>query len=314
MTQSKNQSEVKLYRWPLGLRQQFVTKGGMFFRVSIYAASLVLFFCLGLLWGTSEEPTSARLSQDERVENDTVRQCCFKDIRTAQEALTKLSVDAQKLRLRLAGAGKNGARTEIVSSVGNVEERAMVIWDQLESLLQDSSDRRRKLRDIRINLEGLKEHFQTIEVCCGPPPEAWPSLKHYLQTAELRFQAMQAKVSPAYIEGEMSLAYVAHETGYNYVLRQEFDAGGDTTNAPKASNLKIYEDGVALGPAHSPHAEIRQLGRGRYSHWEDSLYFSTSDNSDPTTNKRRYTYRSYSSPAIDPQASGAATADAISLQ
>jgi hypothetical protein len=27
---------------------------------------------------------------------------------------------------------------------------------------------------------------------------------------------------------------------------------------------------------------------GRYSHWCDGLIFSTSDNSDPNTNKRRY--------------------------
>jgi hypothetical protein len=284
----------------------------MISRIVIYAVSLALAFCLGLLWGSFRNPPSGLLSQDERVEKGTVRQCCLKDIRTAQEALTKLSVNAQRLRVHLTGAGKHSVRTEIVSSIGVLEERARVVWDQLESLLQDSSDRRRKLRDIRITLEGLKEHFQETEVCCGPAPEGLPSLKHYLQTAELRFQVVQAKVSPAYIEGEMSLADVTHETGYSYVLRQEFDAGGDTMYAPSASNLKIYEDDVPLGPAHSQHADIRQLGRGRYSHWGDTLYFSTSDNSDPTTNKRRYTYRSYSSAAIDQQAASGGTSEPLS--
>lgn len=314
MTQRTNESEVKLYRWPLGLSQRYVTKRVMLFRVFIYASSLVLAFWLGLLWGTFRDSTPGHLSQEERVEKDAVRQCCLKDIRTAQEALTKLSVDAQKLRLRLTGAGKNGVRTETVSSVGHLEERGRVVWDQLESLLKDSSDRRRKLRDIRINLEDLKEHSQTTEVCCGPPPESLPSLKHYLQIAEQRFQIVQAKVSPAYIEGEMNLAGVAHETGYSYALRQEFDTGGDTTDAPHASNLKIYEDGVPLGPAHSQHVDIRNLGRGRYSHWGDTLYFSASDNSDPTINKRRYTYRSYSSAAIDSQSTAETAADAISLK
>ena len=55
-----------------------------------------------------------------------------------------------------------------------------------------------------------------------------------------------------------------------------------------ASPLRLYEDGVALGPAHCTHAEIRGEGRGRYSHWGAALYFSTSDNSDPRTNGRRY--------------------------
>jgi hypothetical protein len=164
-----------------------------------------------------------------------------------------------------------------------------VVWDQLESLLQDSNEPRRKLRDIRINIEALKEHFKEADVCCGRVPEAMPSLKHYLQTVELRFQFVQAKVSPAYIEGEMNLAEVVHEKGYSYELKQDFDIDGDTTMAPKASSLKVYEDGIALGPAHSQHDDIRQLGQGRYSHWGDTLYISASDNSDPRTNKSRYT-------------------------
>lgn len=322
MTQRTNESEVKLYRWPLGLSQRYVTKRVMLFRVFIYASSLVLAFWLGLLWGTFRDSTPGHLSQEERVEKDAVRQCCLKDIRTAQEALTKLSVDAQKLRLRFAGAGKNGVKMETVSSVQFLEERARDVWDQLESLLQDSNERRRKLRDIRINVEGLKEHFKEAEDCCDRVPEAMPSLKHYLQTVELRFQIVQAKVSPAYTEGEVNIAKVVHESawsglapsGYSYVLKQDFDIDGDTTKAPKASNLKLYEDGVALGPPHSQHSDIRQLGRGRYSHWGDTLYFSASDNSDPTTNKRHYTYRSYGSAAIDSQATEATNTDAISLK
>jgi len=43
-----------------------------------------------------------------------------------------------------------------------------------------------------------------------------------------------------------------------------------------------------LGPAHTVHPEIRERGSGGYSHWQDSVYFSTSDNSDPRSNGRRY--------------------------
>jgi hypothetical protein len=55
-----------------------------------------------------------------------------------------------------------------------------------------------------------------------------------------------------------------------------------------ASSIMLYEDGTALGPAHSAHADIRSAGEGRFSHWGATLYFSTSDNSDPRTNGRRY--------------------------
>jgi pectate lyase len=43
-----------------------------------------------------------------------------------------------------------------------------------------------------------------------------------------------------------------------------------------------------MGPAHSFHQEIRESGRGRFSHWGTDLLFSTSDNSDPNTNGRSY--------------------------
>jgi hypothetical protein len=56
------------------------------------------------------------------------------------------------------------------------------------------------------------------------------------------------------------------------------------------SPLVIYEDGVPLGPAHSPQSSICFEGGGRFTHWYDDLLFSTSDNTDPNTNGRSYTY------------------------
>jgi SAM-dependent methyltransferase len=52
----------------------------------------------------------------------------------------------------------------------------------------------------------------------------------------------------------------------------------------------VYEAGRALGPPHSPHADIRASGSGRFSHWQELVYFSASDGSDPNTNGRAYTY------------------------
>ncbi len=55
------------------------------------------------------------------------------------------------------------------------------------------------------------------------------------------------------------------------------------------SDLRLLEDGKLLGPAHAGHGDLRELGQGRYCHWGDQLWFSTSDGSDPTTNGRTYT-------------------------
>lgn len=60
-------------------------------------------------------------------------------------------------------------------------------------------------------------------------------------------------------------------------------------NAP--SSAELLEDGRPLMVSNAPHDDIRALGRGRYSFWHDSVYFSASDNSSPLTNGRRYEMR-----------------------
>jgi hypothetical protein len=69
--------------------------------------------------------------------------------------------------------------------------------------------------------------------------------------------------------------------------------GGHADDAlfPTRSRLRLFEDGVELGPAHAPHDGIFQSGKGRYSHWAGAVWFSTSDGSDPNTNGRVYAYR-----------------------
>lgn len=70
-----------------------------------------------------------------------------------------------------------------------------------------------------------------------------------------------------------------------------FEAWSDDLEHPYRSPLRIEEDGVPLGPAHSLHALIRDEGLGRFSHWgpQQVLLFSASDNSDPNRNGRLYT-------------------------
>jgi predicted O-methyltransferase YrrM len=64
----------------------------------------------------------------------------------------------------------------------------------------------------------------------------------------------------------------------------------DSQETPQRSPLMLYENGVPLLEAHVPHHCIRTEGGGLFSHWQDSLFLSTSDDSDPNTNGRRYTY------------------------
>lgn len=78
---------------------------------------------------------------------------------------------------------------------------------------------------------------------------------------------------------------------------------GDSSEYPRRSRLRLWEDDNLLSPAHAPHQLIRLLGGGRYSHWEARLYFATSDGSDPRTNGRSYVVdlgseREYAPPGI----------------
>ncbi len=57
----------------------------------------------------------------------------------------------------------------------------------------------------------------------------------------------------------------------------------------RPSRAHVLEDGRPLpGPANALHDDVRSMGRGRFSFWYDYVYFSTTDNSDPRTNGRRY--------------------------
>jgi len=50
----------------------------------------------------------------------------------------------------------------------------------------------------------------------------------------------------------------------------------------------VYENGIPLAGPNALHQSIKDDGNGGYSVWNGSLYFSSSDNSDPRSNGRKY--------------------------
>ncbi len=89
-------------------------------------------------------------------------------------------------------------------------------------------------------------------------------------------------------------ALFTHEKGHCY--KAPFPRGTDllwhfSPDVPGShyqSRLTLLEDGELLGPAHTPHNRIVVEGFGRYSNWQDVVYFSGSDNQDPRTSGRTY--------------------------
>ena len=84
------------------------------------------------------------------------------------------------------------------------------------------------------------------------------------------------------------LVELTHERGNCYVAPLGRKLISDSNGR---SRLKLFENGQELPFPHSSHDEIRELGAGRYSHWGDAVFFSSSDNSDPAKNGRRYSVR-----------------------
>jgi sulfatase maturation enzyme AslB (radical SAM superfamily) len=77
-----------------------------------------------------------------------------------------------------------------------------------------------------------------------------------------------------------------HESGYCYLVEipESFiKLAGESLN-----EAELLENGTPLPFPSGMHDDIRKLGEGRYSVWGRSLYFSTSDNSDPSDNGRSY--------------------------
>jgi hypothetical protein len=85
--------------------------------------------------------------------------------------------------------------------------------------------------------------------------------------------------------GTSGFAVIAHE----WTMGGSLEDIADTDDDHQRSPVLIYENDRQLGPAHSKHADIANLGMGRYSHWRGQGYvISSSDNSDPNTNGRFY--------------------------
>jgi pectate lyase len=88
----------------------------------------------------------------------------------------------------------------------------------------------------------------------------------------------------------LRLTGLKSDGGYAYKLGYALSVSGDSNAESSASTLKLFENGVELKPGHAVHQDIRDSGKGRYSHWGTALYFSASDNTNPATNGRVYTY------------------------
>jgi O-methyltransferase len=79
------------------------------------------------------------------------------------------------------------------------------------------------------------------------------------------------------------------ESGHCWVTEAPAGAGpGDSMDEPQRSSLRLFQDGLEIGPGHAEHDIIRSHGDGRFSHWGDRIYLS-SITPDSCPDQHRYT-------------------------
>lgn len=95
-------------------------------------------------------------------------------------------------------------------------------------------------------------------------------------------------LDPATIQLESGRAWVVDLAAVDALAPPGSTVRSDSARAPVSSSLSLFAGDVALGPPHAVHADIREQGGGRFSHWAGTLYFSTQDGSDPRRDGRVY--------------------------
>lgn len=79
------------------------------------------------------------------------------------------------------------------------------------------------------------------------------------------------------------------DSGFSFTYWVPLLAGeADSTEQQNRSLYLLTEDGKPLGPPHAIHANIREQGKGHWSHWGQTVYFSSSDGTNPRYNNRKY--------------------------
>lgn len=107
----------------------------------------------------------------------------------------------------------------------------------------------------------------------------------------------------------INAASATSDGGFAYILPGDYGAAIPDTEAGRNLGdfqLRLFEDGVELGPNHALHYDIRNTGLGAFSHKADndytneSLRWSASNNTDVRSNGKTYSYCAVADPVAPP--------------
>lgn len=141
-----------------------------------------------------------------------------------------------------------------------------------------------------------------------PPPQPFGADLYVFCNGELLGKAELLLNSRVLIPGITDLEQIEHSVVHVIALKEkelsqsftrirgrmwavplpDLAADADSVDNSSRSALLLFEGEKCLPNAHAPHDAIARLGGGRYSHWGENLYFSSTDGTDPNVNGRRY--------------------------
>ncbi len=135
------------------------------------------------------------------------------------------------------------------------------------------------------------DYYIQREFCGACGNDTWvEDAKHFYATGEIEPLDQLVGACQKWKDSRIELKkpYVQEAGLAHRVSLPRLAEAADSIEAAHRSSFLLCEGENALPEPHSMLDNIRRYGRGRYSHWGEYLYFSSSDGSDPNTNGREY--------------------------
>jgi glycosyltransferase involved in cell wall biosynthesis/2-polyprenyl-3-methyl-5-hydroxy-6-metoxy-1,4-benzoquinol methylase len=196
-----------------------------------------------------------------------------------QEGTPNVLIEAQACGIPVVTTPAFGAAEAVEDGVTGrvVAGSATVLADAALSMLRDESARLRARVSGPRFIESRFGFDRMIRDTLAAYHAAGVRWAGNLLPAELRYRQYARLMDIRADSGHGWLVELPHHQAFS-----------DSLTHGDRSTLVVMEDDRILGPPHSTHDTVRNIGNGAYSHWGDCLYFSSSDNSDPTRNGRIY--------------------------